>query len=369
MRIAQIAPMFEPVPPIHYGGTERVVWALCEELVIQGHEVTLFASGESETSATLRPTTPTALRRRMTREEMIKIAPELHRAMLSEVYRRAGEFDIIHSHVEQLTLPFIQLVQTPTVLTLHSPLEPAFWGPVLRCYPQVPLVSISESQREPLADEPIHWIATVHNGIPIKHFPFQEAPGDYLVYLGRIAPEKRPDRAVEIAGRTGIPLKVGAKVDPIDQPYWQTEIAPLFEANGVEYLGEVNEVEKAELLGGAYATLFPVEWPEPFGLVMPESMACGTPVIAMRRGSVPEIIRHGVGGFVCDSTDEMVEAVRRVPELKREDCRREALRFSAAEMGERYEAVYEAIFSDRAVGVSPARNMAVRRSSEMTAGE
>lgn len=365
MRIAQVAPMFESVPPTHYGGTERVVWCLAEELVRRGHDVTLFASGDSQTSARLYPTTPRALRKQMTRDEMVAIAPEMHRAMLGDVYRQAGEFDIIHSHVEQLTLPFIHMVQTPTLLTMHSPLDPVFWIPVLRLYPPVPMVSISESQRDPLRGEDLDWVATVHNGIPLEHFSFSGKPGEYLAYLGRIAPEKGPDRAVEIARQTGMPLKVGAKVDPLDHDYWENEIAPLFRANGVEYLGELDECEKAELLRGAYATLFPVGWPEPFGLVMPESLACGTPVVAMRRGSVPEIVRDGVSGYVCDSLEAMVAAIPKVAELSREACRREAQRFSMAAMASSYERAYGALIGDAAVRPKAADGAMTPRAEEV----
>jgi glycosyltransferase involved in cell wall biosynthesis len=340
MRIAQIAPMYEAVPPTHYGGTERVVWSLCEELVKRGHEVTLFASADSQTSATLRPTTPRPLRQQMTRDELINVAPYLHMAMLSDVYRHADEFDIIHSHLEHLAFPFTRLVQTPTVNTLHGRLDWEILPPIFRCYPDVPLVSLTKSQRSPVQDLPLNWVGCVFNGIPLDHYPFREQPGDYLAFLGRIAPEKRPDWAVEVARRAGMPLKVGAKIDPVDQEYWKEQIEPLFKANHVEFIGEVNEQEKAELLGGAYATLFPIDWPEPFGLVMAESIACGTPVVALDRGSVPEILRDGVSGFICESVDEMVAAIPRVAELDRRACHQEARRFGSAAMAEGYEQVY-----------------------------
>jgi glycosyltransferase involved in cell wall biosynthesis len=343
MRIAQIAPMYEAVPPTHYGGTERVVWCLCEELVKRGHEVTLFASGDSHTSARLYPTTPCSLRRQMTREELINISPYIHLAMLSDVYRRADEFDIIHSHVDHLTFPFARLVQTPTVTTMHGRLDYAILPPILRSYPEAMLVSITMAQRAALKELPIKWVGCVPNGIALDHFPFQPKPGSYLASVGRIAPEKRPDWAVEVARRSGLPLKVGAKVDPVDQQYWEDEIEPLFKANGVEFLGEVNEQEKAELLGGAYATLFPIDWPEPFGLVMAESLACGTPVIAMRRGSVPEVLSNGVSGWICDSVDEMVAAVAKIPLLDRNVCRRQAQRFASSTMCAGYERVYSAM--------------------------
>jgi glycosyltransferase involved in cell wall biosynthesis len=340
MRIAQIAPMSETVPPSHYGGTERVTWSLCEELVRRGHEVTLFASADSQTSARLSPTTSRPLRQQMTREELLNVGPHLHLAMLSTVYRRADEFDIMHAHIDYLTFPFTRLVQTPTVTTMHGPLDTALSLHVLRCYPDVALVSISMSQRRPVQDLPLNWVGCVFNGIPLDHYPFREQPGDYLVFLGRIDPEKRPDWAVEVAQRAGMPLKVGAKIDPVDQQYWEEQIEPLFKANQVEFLGEVNEEEKAALLGGAYAMLFPIDWPEPFGLVMAESIACGTPVIALNHGSVPEILRDGVSGFICESLDEMVAAVPKVAELERRACHQEAQRFGTAVMADGYEQVY-----------------------------
>ncbi|WP_026369927.1 glycosyltransferase family 4 protein [Kallotenue papyrolyticum] len=347
MRIAQIAPMYESVPPSHYGGTERVVWSLTEELVRRGHDVTLFASGDSQTSARLVPTTPRSLRRQMSREEILEVSPWLHLAMLSDVLRDASAFDVIHSHVDHYTFPFTRLIATPIVTTLHGRLDIWMLKPILRCYPDAPLVSISRSQRAPLAELPLNWVGCVYNGIPLEHFPFRAQPGDYLVFLGRICPEKRPDWAVEVARRSGMPLKVAAKIDPVDQAYWRTEIEPLFRANQVEFLGEVNEQEKAALLGGAYATLFPIDWPEPFGLVMAESLACGTPVIAMRRGSVPEVLEDGVSGFICDSVAEMIAAVPRVAELDRATCRRRAERFSQAAMADGYEAVYQQVIAAR----------------------
>jgi glycosyltransferase involved in cell wall biosynthesis len=352
MRIAQIAPMYEAVPPTHYGGTERVVWCLCEELVARGHEVTLFASGDSHTSAKLCSTTPRSLRHQMTREELVNVSPYLHLAMLSDVYRQADEFDIIHSHVDHLTLPFARLTRTPTVTTMHGRLDYAILPPILRCYPEAPLVSITMAQRAPLDELAINWVGCVPNGIALDHFPFQHEPGSYLAMVGRIAPEKRPDWAVEVARRSGLPLKVGAKVDPVDQQYWKEEIEPLFNANGVEFLGEVNERQKADLLGGAYATLFPIDWPEPFGLVMAESLACGTPVIAMRRGSVPEVLRNGLSGWICDSVDAMVAAIPRIAQLDRSACRREARRFASSTMCAGYQQIYAAVLKESALGGS-----------------
>jgi glycosyltransferase involved in cell wall biosynthesis len=347
MRIAQIAPMYEAVPPTHYGGIERVVWNLCEELVGRGHEVTLFASADSHTSAALSPTTPRSLRRHMTHDEMINLSPYLHLSMLSQVYRRGDDFDLIHSHVDHLTFPFAKLVATPTVTTMHGRLDVPILPPILRCYPHLPLVSISMAQRAPLRELPLNWVGCVPNGISLDRFTFAPEPGAYLAFVGRISPEKRPDWAVEVARRVGMPLKVAAKVDPVDQQYWADEIAPLFAAHNVEFLGEVTEEAKAALLGGAYATLFPLDWPEPFGLVMVESLACGTPVIAFDRGSVREILRDGVSGYICGSVDEMVGAVPQVAQLDRRVCRQESLRFNARAMADAYEQVYDTVLTTR----------------------
>lgn len=345
MRIAQIAPMYEPVPPKYYGGTERVVACLCDGLVARGHTVTLFASGESHTRAALRATTPRALRRQMTRDEMLTVAPLLHLAMLSRVLQQADEFDIIHSHVDHYTFPFSRFVATPVVTTMHGRLDLPYLPPVLSCYPEAALVSISLSQRQPLAELPINWVGCVPNGLAVDEIPFNARGGDYLVWIGRICPEKRPDWAVEVARRANMPLKVAAKIDPVDEDYWRTEIEPLFKANRVIFVGEVDDAEKAALIGGAYATLFSIDWPEPFGLVMVESLACGTPVIAMNRGSVPEVLRDGVSGIICDALDEMVAAVPRVARLDRRTCRREAERFSAAIMATGYEQVYQQLLT------------------------
>jgi glycosyltransferase involved in cell wall biosynthesis len=367
MRIAQIAPMYEAVPPTHYGGTERVAWNICEELVKLGHDVTLFASGDSQTSATLEITTPRALRHLMTRQEIVEVAPLLHLEMMSKVYSRAYEFDVIHSHIDDLlaSLPLGRLTATPSVTTLHGTLDRTHLPPILSCYPEAPLVSISMSQRLPLCELPLNWAGCVYNGIPLDHFSFRSTPGTYLAFVGRICPEKGIAWAVEVARRAGMPLKVGAKIDLYDRRYWEEQIEPLFKANRVEFLGELTEAEKADLLANAYATLFPIDWPEPFGLVMPESLACGTPVIARNRGSVPEIVRDGVSGFICETLDEMVAAVEQVAGLNRHDCRREAERFSSAAMARGYLQVYTQLIEARCVGAVLASARAV---SELTPG-
>ena len=288
MRIAQIAPLYEAVPPKLYGGTERVVHALVEELVRRGHEVTLFATADSRTSARLVPMADGGLRLLGTKDPWA-----LHVAMLEEVYAQADQFDVIHSHVDYLTFPFALQSSTPTITTLHGRLDMPETRRVLARFPEQRLVSISETQRLPLADLPLRWQATVYNGIRLEHFPFRAEPDDppYLVFLGRISPEKGPLQAIEVAKRAGIPLKIAAKIDPADREWAEANFLPLLDTPGVEYLGEVNEQQKAELLGGALALLFPINWPEPFGLVMIESMACGTPVVAFPGGSVEEIGR------------------------------------------------------------------------------
>lgn len=355
MRIAQIAPLYEAVPPKLYGGTERVVHALVEELVRRGHEVTLFATADSRTSARLVPMADGGLRLLGTKDPWA-----LHVAMLEEVYAQADQFDVIHSHVDYLTFPFARQSSTPTITTLHGRLDMPETRRVLARFPEQRLVSISETQRLPLADLPLRWQATVYNGIRLEHFPFRAEPDDppYLVFLGRISPEKGPLQAIEVAKRAGIPLKIAAKIDPADREWAEANFLPLLDTPGVEYLGEVNEQQKADLLGGALALLFPINWPEPFGLVMIESMACGTPVVAFPGGSVEEIVVDGVTGLICRShtIDEMVAALERVEQLDRAACRRHVERyFSSRVMAERYEAVYrQALAESLAERLGPA---------------
>jgi glycosyltransferase involved in cell wall biosynthesis len=338
MRIAQIAPLFESVPPRLYGGTERVVHALTEHLVHRGHDVTLFASGDSQTSARLVPMWPRASR--LDPQSVDPLAAQL--AMLEQVTQRADEFDVIHSHCDYWTFPFARRSPTPIVTTLHGRLDIPELQPIYRTYPDVPVVSISNSQREPLLYLPVNWVGTAYNGICVEHFALNEHPGDYLVFLGRICPEKRPDRAVEIARAAGMPLKVAAKIDKADREYYESAIKPLFNDPLVEFIGEVNERQKAELLRDAYALLFPIDWCEPFGLTMVEAMACGTPVVAMRGGSVDEVVLDGETGFVCDSVAEMIACVPRVAALNRRRCREHIERhFSAEVMAQRYEEIYE----------------------------
>lgn len=342
MKIAQIAPMYESVPPEKYGGTERVVAALADSLVEMGHEVTLFAPGGSNTLARLVETVHEPLRQRFTQREMLEVAPHLHLRMLADVYRRAEEFDVIHSHVDVWTLPCTTFSPTPTVLTLHGRLDLEHVVSTLPLYPDVALVSISDDQRRPLAGSSVRWAATIHNGLDLSSYSATSIDrGDHLLFVGRISPEKGPAAAVEVARRSGRSLTVAAKVDPVDVAYHRTCVEPLFAQDDVRFVGEVGESEKPGLYGSAAATLFPSDWPEPFGLVMIESMAAGTPVIALRRGSVPEVVIDGVTGFVCDTLDDMVDAVARVDQIDPEDCRRSAADFRADSMAEAYVQVYE----------------------------
>jgi len=345
MRIAQIAPLYESVPPETYGGTERVIAALCNQLVAAGHEVTLFSAGTSNTKALLEPVVSTPLRTRLTRAEMVEVAPHLHLDLLAAVYERAAEFDIIHSHVDIWTLPFARSSNTPTVVTMHGRLDTGAVQHTLPLYPTVPLVSISNDQRRPLAGVDLNWTGTVYNGLDLEayHSAARErarGPREYLAFVGRIHPEKGPEVAIEIARRTGRRLKMAAKVDPMDVDYFNRRVSSKL-GSSVDFLGEIGEDCKPSFYTNAAATVFPSDWPEPFGLVMIESLAAGTPVIALRRGSVPEILIDGVTGFICDDIDEMVEAAQHIDEIDPLECRRRAKIFSSPAMSERYVDVYE----------------------------
>ncbi len=339
MRIAMIAPLIEAVPPPLYGGTERVVSVLTEELVRRGHDVTLFASGDSTTTAELVACCPRGLR----------LDPDVRDTLaytlieLGEVYRRAAEFDIIHNNVDYLAFPFARLAPTPTASTTHGRFDLREVQRVYGLFTEQALVSISDAQRERLPRS--NWVATVYNGIDVTNFRFRPDPGDYLVFLGRISPEKRPDRAIEIARDVGMRLIMAAKVDDVDRDYYEHAVAPMIRQSAlVEFIGEVDERGKDELLGGAYAYLFPIDWPEPFGLTMVEAMATGTPVVAYRAGSVPEVVMDGVTGFVCDTFSDMIDAISRVRTLDRRACRLLVEeRFSAAAMADGYERVYASV--------------------------
>jgi len=337
LRIAQVAPLYEQVPPALYGGTERVVSSLTEELVRRGHRVTLFASGDSLTSAELVSVVPRALRL----DGASRNPLPAHVIELAEVFERAAEFDLIHCHVDYLAFPFGRLVTTPTLHTMHGRLDLPFLGPVFRRFASVPLVSISEAQRRPWLSLPLRWAGTVYHGLSLDRYPFSPRPGPYLAFLGRLSREKRPDLAIAVAQRTGLPLKIAAKVDDADRRYFERTIAPLLDDPLIEFVGEIDDRAKAAFLGNALALLFPIDWPEPFGLAMIEAMACGTPVIARPCGSVPEIVAPGVTGFIVDTLDEMVEAVKRVDAIDRAACRRHVeTRFSVERMVDDYEAIY-----------------------------
>jgi glycosyltransferase involved in cell wall biosynthesis len=336
MRIAQVTPLYEAVPPRLYGGTERVVAHLTDALSALGHEVTLFASADASTCGRLVPV----------REQAIRLDPAplksdlaAHLHALAEVRRRLGEFDLIHFHTDMLHFPMFADVAGRTLTTVHGRLDLTDLPGVYHHWRQFPLVSISEDQRRPLPFA--NWAATVQHGLNADLFEFRANPGGYLAFLGRICPEKRPDRAVAIAAQTGRRLRVAAKVDRVDEAYFEETIEPLFRHPLVEFIGEIGDAEKSAFLGGADALLFPIDWPEPFGLVMIEAMACGTPVIAWDCGSVREVIEHGVTGFIVDSHAAAAEAVERLPELDRARIRaRFEERFSARAMAERYVSLY-----------------------------
>ncbi|PYK13702.1 MAG: glycosyl transferase [Verrucomicrobia bacterium] len=336
MRIAQIAPLFESVPPKYYGGTERVVSYLTEELIRQGHEVTLFASGDSVTKAHL-----VAACRRSLRLDKHCVDQMAHQIlMLEHVFQRAAEFDIVHFHVDYLHFPLSRRQSTTHVTTLHGRLDIPDLIPLYQEFRDMPVISISNGQRQPLPQA--NWQATVYHGVPADLYRFHSEPGKYLAFLGRISPEKRADRAIEIAKRVQIPLKIAAKVDRIDKDYFEAVVQPLLRDPLVEFVGEIGDGEKEEFLGNAHALLFPIDWPEPFGLVMIEAMACGTPVIAYRGGAVSEIMEQGHTGFIVKGLEDAVQAVGRVPELSRKRCREVfEQRFTATRMADDYVQVYE----------------------------
>jgi glycosyltransferase involved in cell wall biosynthesis len=337
MRIAQVAPLYESVPPKLYGGTERIVSYLTEELVWLGHEVTLFASGDSETRAKLVAACPQAL----WRDGDCKETLPHHVRLMELVFQDVSRFDVIHFHCDYLHFPLLRRHPCPSVTTLHGRLHAPDLQSLFEEYAEVPLVSISNDQRRPIPWA--NWQATVYHGLPRGLHPFRKRPGDYLVFLGRISPEKRLDRAIAIARQAGKRLKVAAKIYPEDRDYFKQTIEPLLHKSRswVEFIGEVGGQEKDDLLGNALALLFPIDWPEPFGLVMIEALACGTPVIAWRNGSVPEVIEDGATGFVVDSVEEAAQAVGRVASLSRHTCRRVfEERFDAARMAQDYAEVY-----------------------------
>jgi glycosyltransferase involved in cell wall biosynthesis len=342
MRIAQVSSLMEAVPPKLYGGTERIVSFLTEELVEMGHDVTLFASGDSVTSAKLDPCWPQAMR--LDADAKDYLAP--HIMMVERIARRAAEFDIIHLHIDYLSYPILSRMSVPFVTTLHGRLDLPVLPPLYAMFPHVPVVSISDSQRGPLPGA--NYIGTIYHGLPTQLL--QQGSGDkgYLAFIGRISPEKAPDAAIRIAAEAGWKIKIAAKIDNADKIYFEEKIKHLFDLPHVEYIGEINDDRKSEFLGNAAGLLFPIAWCEPFGLAMIEAMACGTPVIAIRNGSVPEVVDEGVTGFIVDSEAEAVAAVGKLSTLNRDIVRRTfETRFSAARMAEDYVDIYQGLIEDR----------------------
>jgi glycosyltransferase involved in cell wall biosynthesis len=352
MRIAQVSPPLESVPPSGYGGTERVVATLTEELVRRGHEVTLFAPGDSHTSARLVPTVERALWH--SRRDYPDFAP-FWAITLGEVWRRVSEFDVVHAHLDFFGFPLARASSRPVVTTLHGRLDLPQLEPLFEHFADVPLVSISNAQRTPAPRA--NWVATVYHGIELDQYTFSPRPGQYLAFLGRIAPEKGIDAAIRVARRAGLPLRIAArkplpfKNDPEvrkDWEYFEHVLQPLLSSQHVELVGEVAGKRKDAFLRQAAALLFPIQWPEPFGLVMAEALACGTPVVALRAGSVPEVLEDGVTGFIGETEDDLVDAVQRIDQLDRARCRAEAeRRFSSSAMAEAYEQVYARLLADQ----------------------
>jgi glycosyltransferase involved in cell wall biosynthesis len=362
MKIAQISPLMESVPPRLYGGSERIVSYLTDELVRQGHDVTLFASGDSVSSANLVRCVPMALRL----DANVKDPIPYYMLMLDRVREMADEFDILHFHIDQFHFPLFRPIAHRTVTTLHGRQDLHDLKPLYVGFSDMPLVSISNSQRKPIVNA--NFAATVYHGLPAQTLkPNYKPTGDYVAFLGRISPEKRPDRAIRIAQALGLRIKIAAKIDKVDEAYFREHIASLFNLPGVEYIGEIDERSKSEFLGEADALLFPIDWPEPFGLSMIEAMACGTPVLAFRCGSVPEIIDPGVTGQIVDSMDEAIRVMPQVLALDRRAVRQKfEQRFSASRMAKDYVQVYRSLIKQQAL---PERDAPVsRRQPELEQG-
>jgi glycosyltransferase involved in cell wall biosynthesis len=362
MKIAQISPLMESVPPRLYGGSERIVSYLTDELVRQGHDVTLFASGDSVSSANLVRCVPMALRL----DANVKDPIPYYMLMLDRVREMADEFDILHFHIDQFHFPLFRPIAQRTVTTLHGRQDLHDLKPLYVGFSDMPLVSISNSQRKPIANA--NFAATVYHGLPAQTLkPNYKPTGDYVAFLGRISPEKRPDRAIRIAQALGLRIKIAAKIDKVDEAYFREHIASLFNLPGVEYIGEIDERSKSEFLGEASALLFPIDWPEPFGLSMIEAMACGTPVLAFRCGSVPEIIDPGVTGLIVESMDEAIRVMPQVLALDRRGVRQKfEQRFSASRMAKDYVQVYRSLIKQQAL---PERDAPVsRRQPELEQG-
>lgn len=350
MRIAQVAPLYESVPPELYGGTERVVSVLTEELVKMGHDVTLFASGDSMTAARLVPVCSSALRLDPACIDRLSH----HLLLLEQVFGEKDNFDIIHFHIDYLHFPLSRREQIVNLTTLHGRLDIPDLVPLYKEYRDMPVASISNAQRRPLPW--LNWQATVYHGMPVGHFPLYPKGGDYLAFLGRTSPEKGLEKAIEIARLAGMRLKIAAKVDQADKEYFETSIKPLLKDSSIEFLGEMGFPEKVEFLGNAAALLFPINWPEPFGLVMMEAMACGTPVIAFARGSVPEIMEDGVTGHIVPDTKSAARVLKNIGSFDRRSCRRSfERRFSSTRMANDYLAVYKRLIDHDLMGGSLAK--------------
>jgi len=340
MRVAQVAPLVLPVPPAEYGGTERVIYNLCEALVSRGHEVTLFASGDSDTSARLAPAVPKALSNGAPIPD--PIAPVLR--MHAEVFRRAREFDVIHTHTDYFAFPFARESAAPVLTTLHGRLDIPYYREMLQLFPEVHLAAISRSQQSQAPGA--NWAATVHHGLALGDYEFGRQGGEGLVFLGRLSPEKAPHSAIDVAVDAGVPLTLAGRVHGEEADYFEREVVPRLSHPLVRFVGELGDREKQTLLRNARALLFPIDWPEPFGLVMIEAMACGTPVIARPMGAAPEVVVHGVTGVLADSHDELVAAVAKVRSLDRAACRRHVEEnFSVDAMADRYECIYNEVAS------------------------
>ncbi len=347
MRIAQVAPLYLATPPGSYGGTERIIASLTDALTQLGHDVTLFATGDSRTSARLVACIPKALGFDHPFE-----SDAAHVAMLAHVYARASEFDVIHSHLDCLAMPFAATNETPTILTLHGLLNLSSYPEALMAFPNLHYVSISNSQRAGLSE--LNWAATVYHGIETRLYPFGERPGAYLLFVGRICPEKGPERAIAIAQKCGIPLKIAAKIDPKDRGFFEQTVKPLLKDPLIEYLGPVNEQRKRSLMKNALALLLPIRWSEPFGLVFIEALACGLPVLTCPYGAAPEILREGVTGFMRESDEELAEAAWRVGEVSRAGCRDWVEKhFDTCQMTQRYLDVYQAVLNQRQQQLKP----------------
>jgi len=344
MRIAQIAPLFESVPPAAYGGTERVVSYLTEELVEMGHAVTLFASGDSLTNAELVPVVPRSLRLDPGRPDWVA----WHTAMLDQVFDQAAQFDVMHFHIDVLHYPLARRCATPCLTTLHGRLDLPDLRPLHERFHTMPVVSISNSQREALPKA--NWCATVYHGLPLNLYRMVDRPGGYFAFVGRLSPEKRVDRAIEIALACNTPLRIAAKIDSVDRDYFRREIEPMLAHPLIEFVGEIGDADKGAFIGNARALLFPVDWPEPFGIVMIEAFACGTPVIGYDCGAVPEVLQDGITGFLVRDQEAAIQAARNIGRIDRRRCREVfERRFSVRRMAERYLQAYRALIDSHPV--------------------